>query len=107
MRRKKIFLIAEKIKSARRNAGLSQQKLGKMLNISDKTISAYESARTMPPLPTLAAIAKATKTDINFFFQPKNDKSRSVPDQNKLLLAELKKIRILLEKIAEKSGSIG
>jgi transcriptional regulator with XRE-family HTH domain len=101
----KVFLLAEKIKYARRNAGLSQQELGEILRLSDKTISAYESARAIPPLPTLAAIAKATKIDVNFFFESKNNKNRLTVDQNKLLLAELKKIRILLEKVVGTASS--
>lgn len=53
------------IKKARQAAGLSQKELAKALGVSDKTISAYETGRAMPPSSTLAQIAKITDMSIS------------------------------------------
>lgn len=50
--------------------GLTQLKLAKGLGVSDKTVSAYESGRAIPPAPVLAKIAKVTNYSLDEFFKP-------------------------------------
>lgn len=54
------YLLFKNIKAARIQAGLSQSQLANKLGLSDKTISAYETGRAIPPTITLFSIAKAT-----------------------------------------------
>lgn len=65
--------LANKIRSARRNADLSQKELGNKLGISDTAISAYETGRAIPPFPTLKEIGKITDTSIDFFTEENNE----------------------------------
>lgn len=55
--------IGERIKSARKNAGLTQRELGEKLGVSEKTVSSWEINRTEPSMGTLEKIAKVL--DIN------------------------------------------
>lgn len=91
-----IFQIAKKIRSARREGGFSQQDLAEKIGISDKTISAYESGRAVPPLPTLSELAKITNKSINYFLESKNTKSK-----DEEVIKELKKISSLLEALVK------
>jgi transcriptional regulator with XRE-family HTH domain len=49
---------ADKLKAARMQAGLSQDKLSSELGISKRTIANYESGQTLPPADKLPIIAK-------------------------------------------------
>lgn len=49
---------AEKLKTARMQAGLSQSRLSAELGISKRTIANYESGQTLPPSDKLPIIAK-------------------------------------------------
>lgn len=55
------YTFSKNIKKARVSSGLSQRDLAKMLGVSDKTVSAYETRRAIPPTPVLAKIAEITK----------------------------------------------
>ncbi len=61
-------VIGERLRKVRQERGISQKKLGLMLGLSDKAVSAYESGRTFPPLGTLFRIAKELGCDITYFF---------------------------------------
>lgn len=62
--------IGKKIKEARETIGLSQKDLGIALGLSDKAVSAYEAARTIPPLETLVRIAEELNKPIDYFINP-------------------------------------
>lgn len=64
-----LLILGKVISRARKLAKLSQKELGDKLSISDKTISAYESSRAIPPVPTLKRIAEITNQPIDIFFQ--------------------------------------
>ena len=59
---KSLSELAQRIRAARRNARLSQDELGKSIGLSDKSISAYEQGRSMPPLDKLKKIAEIQPT---------------------------------------------
>jgi transcriptional regulator with XRE-family HTH domain len=59
--------LGNKLKLAREEAHLSQLQTGKELNVSDKTISGYESERIMPPLDNLLQLADLYKKPLGFF----------------------------------------
>ena len=66
------ILLSKKIRKARLEADLSQKELGKALKISEKSISAYESGRSTPPISVLEKIAKETQKPFWYFSESDN-----------------------------------
>lgn len=62
--RKKLAL---RIKNAREEAHISQKELGDSIGVSDKSISSYEKARSMPPIEKLKKIATKTNKPLTYF----------------------------------------
>ncbi len=62
--------LGQKIKQARRSAGLSQRELGEALELSDKAISAYEQGRAMPNVPQLRTLSKVVEQPVTYFIDP-------------------------------------
>ena len=89
--------IARKIRNARTEAHLSQAALGEYIGVSDKTISAYEKGRTIPPFEKLKKIAEYTRQPLMYFTHEQSD---TVTIINKLTMIEreLESIRTLLHK---------
>jgi transcriptional regulator with XRE-family HTH domain len=58
---------AQRLKNARESKNISQRKLGMILGLSDKAISAYESGRTYPPLDTLLKMSKELNRPVAYF----------------------------------------
>lgn len=85
--------LAQKIRQARREAALSQKELAGLLQLSDRTISAYEQGRATPPLGTLRSLSRATRKPLDYF----TDEAQAV--QSNLDLAMRVK-RIELELLA-------
>lgn len=56
--------IGLKIKEIRDGHNLSQERFAKRLGLSGKTISAYETGRTQPPLKVVEKIVEVYKTPI-------------------------------------------
>src|ERR1700722_12170806 len=71
-RKDELTELAKRIRSARSNAHLSQHSLGTSIGVSDKAISAYEKARSQPPLENLRKIADATHHPLTYFTQEEN-----------------------------------
>lgn len=67
----------ENIKKARIASGLSQKDLAYKLGVSDKTISAYETGRAIPPTPTLSKIAKITNIQVSDILGESNDSNNN------------------------------
>ena len=59
------YLLFRSIRVARTRAGLSQKGLAKKLGVSDKTVSAYETGRAIPPTRVLAKIAAITNVSLS------------------------------------------
>lgn len=89
-----LFSLARNIQQARKSAGLSQKELAQKLSVSDKTISAYESSRAVPPVPTLKKIAEITHQPINVFFQEdEEDKLAFINQKLDTLMEEIRMMR--------------
>lgn len=71
----------EKIKSARKHAGLTQKELGDKLGISQSAIGQFESANSNPNLKTIRKIAEALNIAL----------SEIVDDWGRFSLDEIKK----------------
>ncbi len=56
--------LGDKIRRIRDNHNLSQDRFGKKIGLSGKTISAYETGRTNPPIKILQKIVSIYKTPI-------------------------------------------
>ena len=67
--------IGEKIKEFRIKNNLTQTELGDKLFVSDKTISSYESGRTLPDINTLIKISNVLNVSIVNFVTNTNDKN--------------------------------
>ena len=65
----RMFKIGQKIKAARKIKRITQDELAKVIGVSDKSISAYESDRANPPLSVVEKISKATNQSLNFFLE--------------------------------------
>ena len=72
---KQITELALRIREARRNAHLSQDDLGKYIGVSDKSVSAYEQGRSMPPITKLKKIAQWTNHPLSYFTQEENSEA--------------------------------
>lgn len=71
-RKKELTELAKRIRTARENARLSQDELGKSIGLSDKSVSAYEKGRSQPPLENLRKIAEVTNHPLTYFTQEEN-----------------------------------
>jgi transcriptional regulator with XRE-family HTH domain len=60
-------VLSRRLKKAREEYGVSQKDLGLILGLSDKAISAYESARITPPIYTLKKISEYLKKPLSYF----------------------------------------
>lgn len=52
------------LRQARQSAGLSQEELARRAGVAQSVISAYESGRRQPALPTLSALIEAAGRDL-------------------------------------------
>jgi transcriptional regulator with XRE-family HTH domain len=90
----KLDNIAKKLKQARIEAALSQKDLASSLKLSDRTISAYEKGRAMPPLDTLQSISNLTHKSINYFLDEDLDEREDLDLQVKLKKIEIELLQI-------------
>lgn len=90
----KMDKIAKKLKQARVEAALSQKDLANSLKLSDRTISAYEKGRAMPPLDTLQNISNLTHKSINYFLDEEIDERENLDLQVKLKKIEIELLQI-------------
>lgn len=91
-------LIGMRLKEARESMGLSQRKLGLLTGLSDKTISAYEKARVLPPLEVLIRIAKQLNKPVSYFLGEDNAIERLVSKMARLQ-GELNVLEATLEEL--------
>ena len=62
------MLLGKRIKSLRKEKGLTQEELGKMINVTKVSICCYEKETRFPTLETLLALAEVFNVDVNYFF---------------------------------------
>ncbi len=70
---------SEKIKILRKRMGLSQTELGKLLGVTNRAVSKWETGAAMPSAETLMALAGALNTPLDFFV----GESSRTPDKPK------------------------
>lgn len=103
------MLLGKRIKSLRKERGLTQQELGDLINVTKVSICCYENETRVPTLETLLALAQVFKVDINYFLGndyeivADNDSHYSVQVAKEELefLQEIRKYNSLYSKIIE------
>lgn len=61
------MLLGKRIKSLRKQHGMTQSELGKLINVTKVSICCYEKETRVPTLETLLALADVFHVDINYF----------------------------------------
>lgn len=92
--------IGEKIKDIRLKNNLTQQELGDKLFVSDKTISSWESGRTLPDINTIIEISKIFDISVVNLINNTNDKNIEIELKIKVDRVDY---NVLLKKIKESS----
>ena len=91
-------IFAKKLRKARELKGLSQRELGLLTGLSDKSISAYEQGRVMPPLDILPKLAKQLDQPLSYFL------NEDTPVDN--LIIQLEKLETTLREVKKLLPSI-
>ncbi|NED97803.1 helix-turn-helix domain-containing protein [Phytoactinopolyspora alkaliphila] len=90
------------LREARQKAGLSQVELARLAGVTQSVVSAYESGRRQPALPTLARLVEATGQDVDVVLRPRATSS----DQPRGLLgSKVHRHRAELLRAAAKYGA--
>ncbi len=71
-------LAAGLIRLARSKAGLTQMELADRAGVSQQVVSAYETGRKEPTLPTLERLISAAGLEMRIRLEPVDDHDRSV-----------------------------
>ena len=61
------MLLGKRIKSLRKRNDMTQEELGKLINVTKVSICCYEKETRIPTLETLVALADVFKVDVNYF----------------------------------------
>ncbi len=88
--------VGERIKRARRSAGLTQQELAFELSVTDKAISTYETGRAEPSFKTMRKISEITQRPVTYFMADLEPPEDNVPAKLKQIAKELKEIKQML-----------
>ena len=82
------MLLGERLKLLREEAGLTQQQLASMLNLSQQTIGHYEVNRSEPSIKTMELLARIFNTSTDYLLGL-SDIEHPNDMQNKLDLSSL------------------
>ncbi len=77
---------ADRIKAARKSAGLTQKELGERMNISDASITQYESGKRNPKHKTLMRIADALGCTIDYLAGKTDDPHQHILEMEPIRL---------------------
>ncbi len=101
-------MFGERLKQARKLAGLTQEELGKRVSVEKMTISKYEAGKIHPSSGTLISLSRALNVDIDYFFRETSVVLRSTPrfrladPKEKLPKKEEKQIKARTQELLEK-----
>ena len=90
--------IGNRIRKARKEIGISQKQLAKILSVSDKAVSSYEVGRTTPSFNTIRKISKVVHKPISYFDKDSDPKDLDLQIKIKTIERELLEIKKLLKK---------
>ena len=88
----KLYLLADRIKSLREKAGLTQSELSRVIGLTRSSINAWEMGLSVPSTPYIVALAEVFQVSTDYLFGI--DKTASLPieglsEKQKLVLVEL------------------
>ncbi|MCB4790397.1 MAG: helix-turn-helix domain-containing protein [Elusimicrobia bacterium] len=86
--------IGLKIQIARKEANIKQNKLSKMLNVSNVTVSRWESGGIKPAIETIRKISEITGKPISYFF---GEKQVTEPQASYGAIKDIAKLEIAIE----------
>lgn len=69
---------SELLRETRRRAGLTQVELARRAGVAQSVISAYESGRRQPALPTLLALIRSAGMDLTMTLRPRTDRATAL-----------------------------
>lgn len=95
--------LGNSIRSARTNMDMSQRDLARFLNVTDKTISAYEVGRVRPPVKILKRMSVIFHKPLSYFDQKAVMDSDEIYEKLKRIEEELKEVKKLIRNM-EKEG---
>lgn len=61
-----MLLLGDRIKKLRKEKGLTQEQLGKLVNVTKVSICGYEKGERIPTLDTLMDLANVLKVEVNY-----------------------------------------
>lgn len=96
-KQKELEELANRIRRARKDAHLSQKTLAEHIGVSDKSVSAYEQGRSIPPFEKLKKIANCTNRPLTYFTEEPTDET-TIMSKLKMIEQELDEIKKLLKK---------
>lgn len=73
-------MFADRLKEARKQKKISQEKLSEMLNVSQSAISSYESGARKPDIDFLPQIAKALDVSVSYLLGRDEEQPQAVED---------------------------
>lgn len=80
---------------------MSQADLGHAIGLSDKSISANEQGRSIPPFPKLKKIAEETSHPLAYFTEDKPTQTVDLAQKLAAIERELAEVKRLLKKAKE------
>ena len=84
---------AERITAIRKSRHLSQERFGELVNLSQRTVAAWESGERMPSITALADLAAALNVSVDYLLG--NEKQPTVDGE--LLDETIRRVRTLPE----------
>ena len=98
--------LAQRLRQARKEKGYSQRDLGLLTGLSDKSISAYEKGKVIPPLEVLIRLAKELDKPVSYFVEEDLNPVEEASVLLKKVQEEVKSIQEKLEDIRQKLSQV-
>ncbi|MCL1593775.1 MAG: helix-turn-helix domain-containing protein [Actinomycetia bacterium] len=99
-------LAAGLLRLARDKVGMTQVELATVAGVSQQSISAYETGRKEPTLPTLQRLLRAAGLEMRIHLEPIDDHDstlerfiRSLPPERQVELTEQSRLRVEAERL--------
>jgi transcriptional regulator with XRE-family HTH domain len=97
---------AKRLKDARLEAGISQEKLGVLAGIDEMSASArmnqYERGKHMPDVSMVERLAVVLKIPTAYFYVEEDDIAKLLIELYQLKQSDRKKVMLFVEQIADK-----
>lgn len=86
---------AERITAIRKSRHMSQERFGELVNMSQRTVAAWESGERMPSIAALADLAAALNVSVDYLLG--NEKQPATLEDGELLEETIRRVRTLPE----------